>query len=134
MANRESVALGEASRTGLSAVVPIVAGIGNALLAVPMVRQIKRNRPDAKVSVVALIDAMAEPFRRLNEVDRVLVMGRGTIRMIGTMLNVAATWPDVCLIPFPSNRGQYILFAMLSGGSRRILHSYPVGKMRTGAF
>ena len=34
-------------------VVPIVAGIGNALLAAPMVRQLKRKIPSCRIVVLA---------------------------------------------------------------------------------
>ena len=58
-------------------VIPIVAGIGNALLAMPMVRQIKERFPGGHITILARINAMAEPFRRLKEVDEVLVTGKG---------------------------------------------------------
>jgi ADP-heptose:LPS heptosyltransferase len=89
----------------MTVVVPIVAGIGNALLAVPMVRQLKRGRPDARVTILARIEPMAEVFRRLPEVDEVLVTGGG---LKGNWRNVS--WArkrraDVYLVPFPSNGG-----------------------------
>jgi ADP-heptose:LPS heptosyltransferase len=114
----------------LKIVIPIVAGVGNALMAVPMVRQLKRALPTARISVVARLDAMAEPFRRLmaaGEVDAVLVSGggmRGHLRAIGMTRRIGA---DVYLVPFPSNRWQYSLLAQLSGSGRRILHGYPIG-------
>ena len=58
-------------------VIPIVAGIGNALMAVPMVRQIKRKLPAARITILARTDAMADVFRRLPEIEEVLVTGKG---------------------------------------------------------
>ena len=111
-------------------VVPIVAGIGNALMAVPMVRQIKRAMPDASVTILARVKAMGEVFRQLPEVDEVLITGNG---WRGQWRNV--TWArqrkaDVYLVPFPSNRWQYSMLAATSGAKRRILHGYPVGYWR----
>src|SRR3972149_4552085 len=92
-------------------VVPIVAGVGNALMAVPMVRQLKRHRPDARLAVIARTDAMAEPFRRLGEVEEVCVMGRGLRGILRGIRWVRRPRPDVLLVPFLSNRWQYNLFA-----------------------
>jgi ADP-heptose:LPS heptosyltransferase len=114
----------------LNIVIPIVAGVGNALMALPMVRQLKRHRPDARVTVIARIDAMAKPFRRLPEIDEVLVTGtgaKGLLRMVGS---ARKRRPDVYLVPFPSNRWQYSLLAQLSGAKRRLIHGYPVGYWR----
>jgi ADP-heptose:LPS heptosyltransferase len=108
-------------------VIPIVAGIGNALLAVPMVRQIKRFKPDAQIFIAARIDAMAEPFRRLPEVAEVFVSGKGAKGLLRGISWTRAKKADVYLIPFPSNRWQYSMLALVSGAKRKVLHSYPVG-------
>jgi ADP-heptose:LPS heptosyltransferase len=115
-------------------VIPIVAGIGNALLAVPMVRQLKRARPGSAITILARTEPMAEIFRRQSEVDEVLVTGKG---VKGIWRNVA--WsrrrkPDVYLVPFPSNRWQYSMLAAMSGARRKLLHAYPVGYWRAMHF
>ncbi len=109
-------------------VVPIVAGIGNALMAQPMVRQIKKLLPRSHITVVARLAAMGEVFQRLSEVDRVLVMQRGSLGMARTMLNMGLRRrPDALIVPFPSNRWQYMMLALASLVRHRVLHSYPVG-------
>jgi ADP-heptose:LPS heptosyltransferase len=111
-------------------VIPIVAGVGNALMALPMVRQLKRAMPDAHVTVIARLNAMAEPFRRLldiKEVDEVLVNGRGARGQLRGIWWTRKRNPDVYLIPFPSNRWQYSLLAQASGAKRKLIHGYPVG-------
>jgi ADP-heptose:LPS heptosyltransferase len=117
----------------LNVVIPIVAGVGNALMALPMVRQLKRARPAAQVTVIARLNAMAEPFRRLldiNELDEVLVNGGGAAGHLRGLAWTRARKPDLYLVPFPSNRWQYALLAAASGSRRRLLHGYPVGYWR----
>jgi ADP-heptose:LPS heptosyltransferase len=111
-------------------VIPIVAGIGNALMAIPLVRQLKHGRPDAHITIFARLRAMAEIFQRLPEVDDVRMM-RGTLR---TAIDLRAHHTDLFLIPFPSNRWQYMALALASGARRRIIHSYPVGRFRALGF
>jgi ADP-heptose:LPS heptosyltransferase len=115
-------------------VIPIVAGIGNALMTVPMVRQIKQLFPGAHVIILARIGAMAEPFRRLSEVDEVLVTGTGAKGLLRNVLWARRARADVYLVPFPSNRWQYSLLALMSGAKRKVLHAYPVGKIRALGF
>jgi ADP-heptose:LPS heptosyltransferase len=116
-------------------VVPIVAGIGNALLAVPMVRAMKRALPGGSViTLIARTDAMAEPFRRLDEVDEVLVSGAGARGILRSILWSRKRGPNYYLVPFPSNRWQYSMLALVSGAKKRVLHGYPVGYRRTLGF
>ncbi len=108
-------------------VIPIVAGIGNALLAVPMVRRIKRTFPTSQITILARIDAMGEVFRRVPEVDEVIITGKGARGILANVREARCRKPDVYLVPFPSNRWQYSMLALASGAKRKVLHSYPVG-------
>ena len=108
-----------------SVVVPIVAGVGNALMALPLVRQLKTRANAGRLTVVARIDAMAEPFRRVSEVDQVVV-AKKSIAMIGALRDARA---DLLVVPFPSNRWQYSMLAAASGARHTLLHDYPVGKL-----
>src|SRR4051812_12321642 len=128
-------------------VIPIIAGLGNSLMTMPMVRQIKRAWPDSKITILARSNAFAEMFRRMPEVDEVLVAGltfssppnllkrlrsrfsdlRGFARMT---LWTRQRNTDLYLVPFPSNRWHYSIFALLSGAKRQALHSYPVGRWK----
>lgn len=112
---------------GFRVVVPVVAGIGNALMAVPMVRQLKRAKADARISVLALTKSMAEPFRRLKEVDDYSVVGTGLGGYANLVRESRKRKPDVFLVPFPSNRWQYNLLQLASKGNQRIMHGYDVG-------
>ena len=119
-----------AQHDNLQIVIPIVAGIGNALMAVPMARQIKTHRPGWRVTIVARTPAMAEPFRRLPQADQVLVC-RGNLESVFAARRQKA---DVYLVPFPSNRWQYNVLAAASGAKRVVMHGYDFGRLRTLAF
>ena len=99
-----------------------------------MVRQIKRKLPAARITLLARTGAMADVFRRLPEVEEVLVTGKG-VKGIWRNIHWARTRKaDAYLVPFPSNRWQYSLLAFFSGAKRRVLHSYPVGYWRSLRF
>src|SRR5439155_22805733 len=95
-----------------------------------MVRQLKRKLPSSRITVLAGIDAMAEVFRRLDEVDEVIVTGKGANGIMRMVFSSRRLRPDLYLVPFPSNRWQYSLLAAASGAKWKVLHSYPVGYWR----
>lgn len=99
-----------------------------------MIQQLKRAWPHAQITVLARIDAMAQPFRRLPEVDEVLITGKGIKGIWHNILWSQQRSPDVYLVPFPSNRWQYSLLAALSGARLKLLHSYPVGYLHAMHF
>jgi ADP-heptose:LPS heptosyltransferase len=106
-------------------VVPLVAGIGNSIMAIPMLRQLKRGKPDAILTVLARTSAIAEPARRLAEVDEHIVCGDGNGGAIRMIKESRKRKPDWLVIPFPSNRWQYNLLRMASGAKQAVVHNYP---------
>lgn len=108
-----------------SVVVPVVAGVGNALMTLPMVRQLKTRAKASRVTVVARTEAMGEPFRRVAEVDQVMVAKKSSA-IIGALRDARA---DLLIVPFPSNRWQYSMLATASGAKHTLLHDYPVGRL-----
>ncbi|HEV8607940.1 MAG TPA: glycosyltransferase family 9 protein [Tepidisphaeraceae bacterium] len=112
-------------------VIPMVAGIGNALMAAPMVRQLKLAWSDARILIMARTEAMGQVFERMSEVEQVRPLGRSSGEIFQNMWRVRTLRPHLFIAPFPSNRWQYSMLAMASGAERKILHSYPVGNLRT---
>ncbi len=115
-------------------VIPIVAGIGNALMAVPMVRQLKRGMPDSLITVLARNAAMAEPFARLPECDAHVVCGGGSGGVWRMIREARSRKPDLYLIPFPSNRWQYNALAASSRAAEKAMHAYPTPRISSMAF
>ena len=111
-------------------ILPVLAGIGNAIMAVPLVRAIKRRLPDAHVVILARNQPMAEVFRRVAEADEVIVTGGGAKNLWRQIRLTRSRRAAAYVIPFPSNRWQYAMLAQTSGAKRKILHGYPVGRWR----
>ena len=109
-------------------VIPMVAGIGNALLAEPMLRQMTRDLPDARVTVQAISKPIAQAIERVPGVS-VTVTGKGIKNMLRAAAASRRLKPDVFLVPFPSNRWQYNVLASASGAKRVVMHGYPVGQL-----
>jgi ADP-heptose:LPS heptosyltransferase len=114
-----------------SVVIPVAAGVGNAIMAEPMVRQLAHGLgPETRITIVARTSAIAEPLRRTVGVTDVRVTGDGLRGFANFIRFTHHANPDLYLIPFPSNRWQYNFLATLSGARRVLIHEYPVGYWR----
>ena len=60
----------------LSIVVPIMAGLGNAIIAIPMVRQLKQAMPDIRLTILARTNTVVEVYQRIDEVNKVILIGQ----------------------------------------------------------
>ncbi|GIW75220.1 MAG: ADP-heptose--LPS heptosyltransferase [Phycisphaerae bacterium] len=113
--------------SSLTIIIPLVAGIGNALMTEPMIRQLRQNLPQAKILVMAINSPIAEVAKRIGQID-VVVTGGGTVRLLQAATYARKCRPDFYIVPFPSNRWQYNALARAVGANRVIIHDYPVGK------
>lgn len=114
--------------------VPVLAGIGNALMAQPMVRQLRRAFPHSQLVIFTRGAAMAEVFSRLDEVHHVETFDTRPSEFVRLIRRMRAWRADVCLIPYPSNRWQYSVLAATCGAKRVLLHGYRVGYWRSMHF
>jgi ADP-heptose:LPS heptosyltransferase len=105
-------------------IIPIFSGIGNSLLAVPLVQQLKKQFPDCCITVLAGSSAIGEVFNRLNDVKNVIITSGGTTGLMKTGLALRFQRCDILLIPSPSRRWQYLLMATGINAHRTIMHSY----------
>lgn len=111
---------------------PVLAGIGNAVMTVPLVRALGRI---GQVTVAARTEAIADVFRGLDEIAAVVVLGAGYMDAWRRHRRLASELrPDLYVVPFPSNRWQYSLLAAASASRRVIMHDYPVGGVRALRF
>jgi ADP-heptose:LPS heptosyltransferase len=110
----------------------MLAGIGNAVMALPLVRELCRV---GHVSVAARTRAIADVFGGLEEIARIEVLGSGHGQAWRRHRRLArALRPELYVVPFPSNRWQYSLLAAASGARQVIMHDYPVGGLRALRF
>jgi ADP-heptose:LPS heptosyltransferase len=108
-------------------VVPVLAGMGNALMAQPMIRRLAEV---GRVTVLARNRSIAGVFLRLPEVAAVEIFGNEP-RQFGRLLRrLRRLRADLLVVPYPSNRWQYSLLAAASGVRRIVMHRYAVGRWR----
>lgn len=111
---------------------PMLAGIGNAVMAVPLVRELCRR---GQLTIAARTHAIADVFSGLPALAGIEVLGSGYRGAWRRHRRIAgALRPELYVVPFPSNRWQYSLLAAASGAQRVVMHGYPVGGVRALQF
>ena len=105
-------------------IIPMFAGIGNALIAVPLLRLIKKHLPDCRITVLAGSPAISEVFSRLSETDDVVIARSGTFGLLRTGIRLRLQRYGIFVIPAPSRRWQYLLMAACIGARRTVMHTY----------
>ena len=113
---------------------PVLAGIGNSTMTVPLVRQLKRAFPAAKLTIAARTKPIGEVFSRLAEVDELLFLGPDAKSAAATHREIRRRRADVYVVPHPSARWQYKLLAATSRARWTVVHRYPSGHVRGAGF
>lgn len=114
---------------GATVVIPQAAGVGNAILFTPVIRQLVRAGV-ARIVIIARGDAIADVFRMVDGVAQIHVTGHGKRGFLDFIRHARRERADLYLVPYPSNRWQYSVLSRLSGARRVVTHCYPVGGWR----
>lgn len=117
-----------------SIAIPMMAGIGNTLMALPLLHQLRQAFPPVRMVVLARLKVTGEVVQRSGFADEVRVTGPRLAALLRHTLQLRRERFDVYLVPFPSNRWQYTLLTALSGARVKLMHGYEVGWLRAGHF
>ncbi len=107
-----------------------VAGIGNTILATPLLRALRQRYPNARLDLLVWNRAAAAPVEADPAIDEVQVTPRGFGAWLRFVYRLRQRRYDAVLTVFPSNQAAYHLFAWLTGARCRIGHAYAGGRKR----
>ncbi len=116
----------------LLAICPI--GIGNFLLLVPTLENLKKSRPDIKITLLSLKPGIASLARRFNIIDEIISIDAGKKQSFYSKLNVIKHLHrkfDFSIAFFPSNRMEYNLLPFISRIPVRIAFKYKMRSLQT---
>jgi len=98
-------------------------GIGDALLATPMIELLRKAKPDSEIHALVMFKATREMFEGDPYVDTVhyydFVNG-GKVGALKTALGLRFQKFDVSINIYPQNRSEYNLIALLIGAKKRL--------------
>ncbi len=113
-------------------------GIGNLLLFSPALKLIRREFPDAKLTLIILKKAFKYLYGNSEEIDEIMVVEekkypclKDKIKLI---LELRRKKFNLSITTFPSNRFEYNLLPFLAGVKYRIANRYPLKYWRSLSF
>lgn len=105
-------------------------GIGDALMATPMIRLLKNEMPGITIDVATMFDTVSYLFKNNRAIDRIhhLPIYR-TNRFIGvqSILSLQKEAYDISILAFPAYRREYHIVQRLAGAKRRLAHRFKKG-------
>ncbi|MBL7996388.1 lipopolysaccharide heptosyltransferase II [bacterium] len=102
----------------------ISAGIGDALMAEPLVRVIKQTKPDIKIDLLVSLPTKAI-FQNNSSVNRIFVLELGFLKIIKLIRQLRKQRYDIFIGTIPSNTLSQVLVPYLSGIPFRTKHRTP---------
>ncbi len=98
-------------------------GIGDALLATPMIRLLREAKPNAEIHALVMFGATRDLLRSNPNIDHVHYydfIGSPKHEGLLYLMHLRQMHFDISINIYPQNRWQYNIFALLLGASRRL--------------
>lgn len=105
-------------------------GIGDALMATPMVRVLKRAIPAAQIDVICMFAGVAYVFNHnphIRTVHRLRLYHQSLLTGLSEVLPIRKNAYDCSILAFPSYRREYHLVHTFIGAKKRIAHRFDHG-------
>ena len=118
-------------------IILMLAGIGDSLLATPMLTSLRKMYPDAHISVLVMYDAVRDTLLRNKDIDEVIFfdfMRQGYWKSLFFALRLRKNHYDLSILAYPANRFQHNFLSFVIGARRRIAHLYDVHRLRSLSF
>ncbi len=105
-----------------------VAGIGNTLMATPLIESLKRGIPDSKIDVLVAQRGSSEVLQNNPFVNDIFFVTKKFFKRLFTNLKVLfklrANRYDISILAFPANRAEFNLISYFVHAKQRLAHSY----------
>ncbi|MBN1352384.1 glycosyltransferase family 9 protein [candidate division KSB1 bacterium] len=105
-----------------------ISGIGNSIFAVPMLRLLRKNFPEAKITLFVRFKPARALLDECPYVDEIMVIDYSTVKSFKSKVRLICELRrrkfDLLITAFPSEKREKNLFAFLIGAGVRISHKY----------
>ena len=102
-------------------------GLGDTLMATPMVRLLRMKYPDAHIKALVMYKSSYDVLEGNPNLDEVILwefLNEGSLKSLKFMFRLRQERFDVSIIAFPANRLQYNMVSFLAGAKMRLGHRY----------
>lgn len=105
-------------------------GIGDALMATPMIKLLKKNYPAALIDLACMFSAVGYLFKNNKSIQKVYfldIYNKNKLFGIRRVIPLRSHAYDVSILAFPAFRREYHIVQWLVGAKKRIAHVFKKG-------
>ena len=121
-----------------SIVIISVSGIGSTLLTLPMIKQLRKKKPDWTIDLLCGQKGSVDLLKDNEDTDNVIFFNRKILKNflenVKLLYKLYSKKYDYSIIAFPGNRIAFNLFSFLIHAKKRLAHSYQHKKFKSGSF
>lgn len=105
-------------------------GIGDSLMATPMIRLLRAKYPKARIDLICMFGGVAYCFKNNSNITTIYTLSLYNAPLISgifEILKLRKNKYDISVLAFPSYRREYHIVQFLLGAKRRISHVFTKG-------
>jgi ADP-heptose:LPS heptosyltransferase len=105
-------------------------GIGDGLMATPMIDLLRKKMPDSKIDVITMFEGIKYVFKNNSCVDNVYnlpLYKKNKLIAVLELLKLRKNNYDISILAFPGYRKEYHIVQWLVGAKKRIAHIFNKG-------
>mgnify|MGYP001594468633 CR=1 FL=1 len=118
-------------------IVLALAGIGDSILATPMIRNLRRIYPETKITALVIYPIVRDTFQRNKDIDEVIFfdfLKGGYLKSLMFVLKLRKRRFDLSFLAYPANRLRHNMISYLIEARTRIGHIYDIKRIRSLSF
>jgi heptosyltransferase-2 len=105
-------------------------GIGDALMATPMISLLRKNYPSARIDIICMFDGVSYIFETNKDISHTFKLSlykENKIKGLIQIYKLRKQKYDISIMAFPAFRREYNLVHYIVGAKKRIAHSFTHG-------
>ncbi len=112
-------------------------GLGNTLLFTPVLEKLRKQFPDAKITVLVMYKGSKQMLDGNPNLDELILfefLKQGNLKSLKFLLELRKRKFDISILPHPSNKAHYNLISFLAGAKLRLGYDYPYLRLKSLSF
>lgn len=103
-------------------------GIGDSLMATPLIKSLRKNYPNAIIDIICMFDGVAYCFKNNPDIDHIYRLSLYNVPLRKGLWEILLMRKknsyDISLLAFPAYRREYHIVQFLLGAKKRISHVF----------
>lgn len=112
-------------------------GIGDALMATPMIKVLRKNYPHAQIDIICMFGGVEYIFKNnpyINNIYLLSLYKQNPLKALKRIIALRKNAYDISILAFPAYRREYHIVSWLIGAKKRVAHQFAKGYWKESNF